>query len=77
MKVNGVEVLNFRYLRQFVEECCVEQLSFDLENGNVIVENCKFVKEEILLMLEYYGIWLVLLKDFMKEVSELVFFVVV
>ncbi|CAN7066831.1 unnamed protein product [Brassica rapa subsp. trilocularis] len=46
MKVNGVEVLNLRHLRQLVEECCAEQLSFDLENGNVIAVNCKSAQKK-------------------------------
>ncbi|KAF2571546.1 hypothetical protein F2Q70_00004999 [Brassica cretica] len=68
--MNGVEVLNLRHLRQLVEECCAEQLSFDLENGNVIAVNCKSAKEETSFMLEHHGIRSAMSKDLMKEASE-------
>ncbi|KAJ0267097.1 putative Do-like 15 protein [Hirschfeldia incana] len=72
MNVNGVEVLNLRQLSLILEECCAEQLSFDLENGNVIAVNCKSAKEETPLMLEHHGIRSAMSKDLMKkEASEL------
>ncbi|KAF2556284.1 hypothetical protein F2Q68_00015158 [Brassica cretica] len=51
-KVNGVEVVNLKHLIEFVENCCTEDLRFDLEGGYVIVLNKKSAKEATSLVLE-------------------------
>ncbi|CAH2044153.1 unnamed protein product [Thlaspi arvense] len=55
-KVNGVEVVNLKHLSELIENCCTEDLRFDLEKGNVIVLNKKSAKEATSVTLERYGI---------------------
>ncbi|CAA7022500.1 unnamed protein product [Microthlaspi erraticum] len=55
-KVNGVEVVNLKHLSELIENCCTEDLRFDLEEGYVIVLNNQYAKEATPLILERHGI---------------------
>lgn len=43
-KVNGVEILNLKHLRQIVESCDDENVRFDLDDERVIVLNYNMAK---------------------------------
>ncbi|CAA7023472.1 unnamed protein product [Microthlaspi erraticum] len=55
-KVNGEKVVNLKHLSELIEECCTEDLRFDLEEGHVIVLNYLSAKEATSLILERHKI---------------------
>ncbi|MCO5550420.1 hypothetical protein L7F22_003906 [Adiantum nelumboides] len=66
-KVNGVDILNLRHLRQLVDDCKEIAIRFDLEDGRVVVLNYQAAREASFRILDRHRIPVLVSKDLLES----------
>lgn len=69
-KVNGIDILNLRHLRELVDNCKERSIRFDLEDGRVVVLNYQSAKEASLRILDRHRIPTSMSEDLVVMAAE-------